>query len=194
MGVPQGLSGVATTRPYYTSTYVFVSMRDRALHLGSFDDSSLVGPKIGLHALGASGANTPPAHALARRGMTANVAGYSMWGDGTRANPQADILAAVAAGEIDTAIVWGPIGGYFARPSADRLELSPVAAASSPSEVPFAYAISVGVRDGNDVLRTELEQALDRQGPAIRAILDEFGIPLVPTVRANDSHASVETR
>ena len=49
-------------------------------------------------------------------------------------------------------------------------------------------------RDGNDVLRIELEQALDRQGPAIRAILDEFGIPLVPTVRANDSHASVETR
>lgn len=195
MGVPQGLSGVAITRPYYTSTYVFVSRRDRALHLGSFDDSSLVGLKIGLHALGASGANTPPAHALARRGMTANVVGYLMWGDATRANPQADILAAVAAGEIDTAVVWGPIGGYFARPYDDRLELYPVTTTTaSPTDVQFAYPISVGVRDGNEALRTELEQALDRQGPAIQAILHEFGIPLVPTTPAIDRHASGETQ
>ena len=98
----------------------------------------------------------------------------------------------MAAGEIDTAIVWGPIGGYFARAYEDRLVLSPVVAATSPSDVPFAYAISVGVRDGNDALRAELDLALERRGPAIRALLKDFGVPLVATATGNDRRASNE--
>lgn len=179
MGVPDGLSGVAVTRPYYTSTYVFVSARSRGLHLGGFDDPALRDLRLGLHALGAQGANTPPAAALARRGLTGNVTGYPMWGEDPAANPQGKIVAAVASGEIDAAIVWGPIGGYFARPFDNRLALTPIDTASSSPDAPFVYAISIGVREDNTALRTALDRALDRHRPEIRSILDEFGVPLV---------------
>ena len=180
MGVPAGLPGVSMTRPYYSSTYVFVSARARDLRLGSFDDPALRSLKIGLHALGAEGANTPPASALARRGLVGNIVGYPMWGDAQDdTDPQGRILAAVATGEIDTAIVWGPFAGYFAKRYGDRLEVSPAAFDPLMPSLAFAYAISLGVRDGDEALKAELQDVLDRRQHDILAILNEYGIPLV---------------
>src|SRR5881398_3515326 len=39
LGVPAGYGMVRTTRPYYRSTYVFVTRRDRGLHITYLDDS-----------------------------------------------------------------------------------------------------------------------------------------------------------
>jgi mxaJ protein len=75
IGVPSGFDPVATTRPYYRSSYVFVSKRDRTRDLHSFDDPRLPALRIGVQMIGDDFANTPPAHALARRGMTRNVVG-----------------------------------------------------------------------------------------------------------------------
>jgi mxaJ protein len=128
MGVPAaGLPEVSVTRPYYTSTYVFVSAKSRHLNLGSFDEPALPRLKIGLHAIGMEGTNTPPARALASRGIVGNIVGFSMWGEDGVENPQARVIDAVAAGEIDTAIVWGPFAGYFAKRYGDRLAVVPVA-------------------------------------------------------------------
>jgi mxaJ protein len=49
-------------------------------------------------------ANTPPAHALANRQIIENVTGYTVYGDYSAAR----IIDAVAAGEVDVAIVRGP--------------------------------------------------------------------------------------
>lgn len=89
IGVPGGLRGVLETRPYYASTYVFVTQRSRGLLFQDFDDPALRSMKIGLHALGAEGANTPPAGALARRSMTDNIVGFPMWGEEDEASPPA---------------------------------------------------------------------------------------------------------
>jgi mxaJ protein len=179
MGVPTGLQGLATSRPYYTSSYVFVSVRSRALHLHDFDDPSLRRLTIGLQAMGAEGANTPPASALALRGIVGNVVGFPMWDTEDVASPPAAIIDAVATGAVDTAIVWGPFAGYFARRHADRLEITPVAPDPRMPAMAFAFDMSLGVRRGDDAFRDEVQAALDRHRDAVQSILRDYGVPLV---------------
>lgn len=108
IGVPAGLGMARTTAPYYRSVYAFVTRADRALAIHSLDDPRLRHLKLGVQLIGDDGANTPPVHALARRGIVDNVTGYHVIGDYAQDSPPAAILRAVAAGTVDVAIVWGP--------------------------------------------------------------------------------------
>ena len=179
IGVPRESDAVATTLPYYRSSYVFVSRRDRGLNLASFDDPRLPTLRIGVQMIGDDFANTPPAHALARRGMTGNVVGYTVYGDYARPSPLSEIVSAVDRGEVDAAVVWGPAAGFFARHSDGRLALSAVSPQRDSPSLPFAFEISMGVRRGDAALRAELDDFLMRRHAEIDAILDEYGIPRV---------------
>ncbi len=174
MGVPSAMDSVSVTRPYYRSTYVFVSRKDRKLGIRSLADPRLEKWRIGIHAVGEDFA--PPAYALGRRGLAANVVPYSLFGEYGQPNPPARLVDAVARGDVDVAIVWGPFAGFFAKAEQPPLEISPVQPATYLT-VPFTYDISVAVRKGDESLRAELDAALERERPAIRALLAEFGIP-----------------
>lgn len=100
------------TQPYYRSAYVFVTRADRHLDIRSLDDPNLRHLKIGVEMIGFDAQNTPPALALARRGITQNVHGFSVLGDYSKPNPSAAIVDAVAKGDIDVGIVWGPLADY----------------------------------------------------------------------------------
>ena len=115
LGVPEHFDMALTTAPYYTSTYVFVSRHDRHLNVSSLDDPALRKLKIGVQLIGNDARNTPPVHALADRHIVDNVVGYTVYGDYTRASPPARIMDAVVNGDVDVAIVWGPLAGYFAK-------------------------------------------------------------------------------
>jgi mxaJ protein len=179
MGVPSEYDMVLATKPYYRSAYVFVSAKSRHFELRSFDDPVLRGLRIGIHASVEDGSNQPPAHALARRGITGHIVGFKMFDEESVANPQGRVIDAVANGDIDVAIVWGPFGGYFARREKVAMEVTPVSPLVDPPSLPFAYDISMGVRKGEDGFKSELEGILDRRRADIRKILDEFGVPIV---------------
>lgn len=49
VGLPASLPSVATTRPYYQSTYVFVSRHDRNLHITSLNDARFSKRRVGVH-------------------------------------------------------------------------------------------------------------------------------------------------
>ena len=177
MGAPVGLPSLATTEPYYRSTYVFVTRKDRKLGIRSFDDPALKGLKVGLHAVGDDGENPPPVYSLARRGLAHNVVGYKLWDvDGIK-NPQGRIIDAVAKGDIDVAVVWGPFAGYFAKQQ--RIPLTIVPAPTDIAALPLEYSMALGVRTGDDALRRRLEAILDKRRDDIRAILADYGVPLV---------------
>jgi mxaJ protein len=178
IGVPAGYEPMLTTRPYYTSTYVFVSAKDRNLNLHSFDDAALRKLRIGLHAFGDDGANSPAAHALARRGIVGNVVGFTILD--TNESPSGRIIDAVGRGEIDVAIVWGPFAGYFARQQAVPLALEPVTSNAQALPMPFVYEIAMGVRRGDVAFKDEIEAVLDRRRVEIRKVLDDYQVPLVP--------------
>lgn len=177
MGVPSSFELVLATRPYYRSTYVFVSREDRGLSVRSFDDPALRRLRIGVQMIGDDFANAPPAHALAGRGMIDNVVGYSVYGDYSQPNPPARIVDAVTAGEVDLAVVWGPLAGYFARRQPVPLDLVPVSPQIDLPFLPFVFDISMGVRRGDEAFRDELNGILERRQAEIEEILDRYGVP-----------------
>ena len=172
MGLPSAMEMAATTRPYYRSTYVFVS---KGLGIKSFDDPRLKTLRVGVQLIGDDGANAPPAHALAARGIIENVRGYTVYGDYSKPNPPARIIDAVVDDEIDVAVVWGPLAGYFAR--GKNLEITPVSPQIDVPFLPFVFDIAVGVRREDVALRQELDAILLRRKADIRRILDEYGVP-----------------
>jgi quinoprotein dehydrogenase-associated probable ABC transporter substrate-binding protein len=180
MGVPADFEKALTTSPYYRSSYVFVYRADRGLDVRSLDDPALRTSKIGIQVVGDEASATPGAYALARRGLVQNVIGYSIYGDYTQPNPPARIVDAVAAGEVDVGIVWGPLAGYFARRQPVKLEVVPVTPEVEPPGLTFAFAISVGVKKGDKALRDEVETILARNRAGVDKILEDFGVPRVP--------------
>ena len=122
---------------------------------------------------------TPVGFALARRGLANNVVGYSLYGDYREANPPARIVDAVAAGEVDVAVVWGPMAGYFAKRCVVPLDLAFVSPAVEPPGLPMTFAISVGVKKGAPELKAEVDAVLARRRAEIEKILDEYGVPRV---------------
>src|SRR3954470_24003052 len=126
MGVPADFERAAPTKPYYTSSYVFVTKKDRRLDLRNLDDPQLRALRIGVQVIGDDYANTPPAHSLASRGIVTNVFGYTLYGNYADPNPPAQIISAVERDEIDVALVWGPLAGYFATKAKSPLDVRPI--------------------------------------------------------------------
>jgi mxaJ protein len=179
IGVPVGLQMVKSTAPYYRSSYVFVTRADRALDLRSLDDERLRTLRIGVQIVGDDGASAPPVHALSARGIVNNVIGYSVYGDYTKDSPPADAVRAVARGEIDVAIVWGPLAGGTARRLRERLRITPVAEVRDHG-LPMQFSIGLGVRKPDEALRVELEQAVRARAVDIRKILARWRVPQLP--------------
>lgn len=179
-GVASGVKKIATTLPYYRSTYVFVTRADRPLNGLSLDDARLRSLSIGVQMVGDNAMNTPPAHALARRGLVQNVRGYMLYGNYEHPNPPAAIVEAVEHAEVDVALVWGPLAGYFASRSPVALRLEPVTPSVDASQWPMDYDISVGVRPGDVALRKRIEAILNREKPAIDQILRQYHVPRLP--------------
>jgi quinoprotein dehydrogenase-associated probable ABC transporter substrate-binding protein len=173
MSLPSGMPGALTTTPWYRSTYVFVQRRESAPLITSLSDDRLSRMRIGIHVVGDDYA--PPAVALGRRGLAAKLKGYSLFGSPDESNPPARLIEAVAKGDVDIAIAWGPLAGYFSRRS--DLELTPV---SPPAflGVPFTYAISAGVREGDTALRDSLNAVFKKECASVRSLLAEYAFPL----------------
>ena len=183
MGVPRGFAPVATTHPYYRSSYVFVTRRSRALRLRSLDDPRLRRLRIGVQMVGDDFANSPPAHALSARGIIRNVVGFSVLGDYSQPNPPARIVEAVAAREVDAALVWGPLAGFFAARAAEPLDVQPITEAGGAPGLQFAFDISMGVRREDERLRSRLDDLISRRRAEIDGILARFGVPRLDIAR-----------
>ena len=177
MGVPAQAAMVAHTRPYYRSSYVFVTPRGRPA-IRSFDDPALRRLRIGIPLVGDDGQNPPPEAALARRGIVDNVVGYAVYGNYAQPSPPLDLLRALERGDIDVAAAWGPQAGYFAHAHHLPLTLTPIPAEPG---LTFTFEITVGVRHGagDEALLQRLDRALEQERPAITRILASYGVPRV---------------
>jgi quinoprotein dehydrogenase-associated probable ABC transporter substrate-binding protein len=179
IGVPAGFDKVLRTRPYYRSTYVAVT-RHGAPPFAGFDPAGLQARRFGVQLIGNDLAASPPGYALAKGGAVDNVTGFLVYGDGPAGKRMID---AVAGGSIDVALVWGPQAGWFARRSKVALDVAPVQAPAGLA-MPFEYAIAMGVRKGDTVLRDRLDGFLVRRKADIDAILDDYAVPRAAGVGA----------
>lgn len=176
MGVPATTDSLATSRPYYRSSYTFVSRRDRSLTGLTFDDPRLRRLKVGVQLVGDDGANTPPADALARRGLVENVRGYPVYGDYREKSAAPEIMKRVADGSIDVALVWGPVAGYWAAHQPTSMRVEPVVPWLDQNQWPMAFDVAVGVRQDNVALLKAVNLALQRHHKEIERTIDAYSI------------------
>jgi quinoprotein dehydrogenase-associated probable ABC transporter substrate-binding protein len=175
MSATPGSDFLTTTQPYYRSIYVFVSRRDRNLRISELTDPGLKNFRIAAQLIGDDDAAVPPAEALAKLGLVRNIVGYSLYGHPFDQNPSSEIVSAVAESKVDLAVAWAPMAGYFAAQSPVPLRLTRICELAG--DAPFSFAISMGVRPGDDLLRQQLDRFIVHRGAHIRALLKKYRVP-----------------
>ncbi|MGB7439195.1 MAG: quinoprotein dehydrogenase-associated putative ABC transporter substrate-binding protein [Candidatus Acidiferrum sp.] len=176
MGLPSSLDEAEMTVPYYRSTYVFVTRDDRKLAIHSFDDPGLRSLHIGVQLIGHDSSSVPPAQVLFNKGLASNIVWYRLLPDFSHPNPPVELIDAVERGDIDMAIAWGPMAGFFAKHSSVPLKVTPVSPQMVDS-IPLTFQISMGVRHGQDDLRARLNTVIQHRKAAINSILQKYGVP-----------------
>jgi mxaJ protein len=160
---------VLTTRPYYRSSYVFVTRASSHQQTISFADAGLKGRKIGLQRLQED--YSPASLPLIRYGYAAQLVGFRSFGE-----PAGDIVRAVADGRVGMSVVWGPMAGYFVRRDHLKLKLTP----ANDTHTPLAYSISAGVHRSDVALKRAIDRSIQRLQPAIERVLQSVDVPQMP--------------
>lgn len=178
MGTTPDNDALRTSKPYYRSGHVFVYKKDSGFNITNWDSPDLKKARIGI--VGQSPATIP----LNDHGLLGNARPYRMQRDLNL--PPSYLVDDVIKGDIDVAVVWGPIGGYFAKQSKVPLEvvMIPEYADQNVKGKEF-WNISIGVRKGDKERMAMIQGALDRNQDKINKILDEYGIPHVPVVEGD---------
>jgi mxaJ protein len=178
---PAGLDMAGSTKPYYRSVYAFVSRKGSGLEdINSLADPRLKKLRIGVNLFVSSdGEHSPPEMALSRYGVVGNLKGYNTSYD-ENIRPE-DIFNGVAKKEVDLAIVWGPMAGYFVKKSPVPLVITPISAkVDSASGYPMQYNIGMAVRRRDTAFRDSLQAVLDKKAPQLDSILKQYGVPVLP--------------
>ena len=171
IGFPQGDELVLNTNHYYTSTHVIVTRSDGDLaDVKTLADPRLQGRKIGVVV------GSPPATHVARLGLMKLARPYRMMVDRRIESPADQMLADVADGVTDAALLWGPIGGPLARGN-ERLTVTPLLEETHTPRLVFR--ITMGVRAGEDNWKRELNSQIRRGQSDIDAILRDAGVPIL---------------
>jgi len=175
IGTAAGADMTLNSKPYYRSGYVFVYKKNSGYDIKDYDSPDLKKAMIGV--VGES----PPSRPLSDKGLMEHSRPYRMQRDLNL--PPSFLIDDLVKGDIDVAVVWGPIGGYFAKKAAADLVvvLAPEYAETNVHGKEY-WNISVGVRRKDKERMAMINGALERQKDAINKILDDYGIPHVPVV------------
>jgi quinoprotein dehydrogenase-associated probable ABC transporter substrate-binding protein/PQQ-dependent catabolism-associated CXXCW motif protein len=172
MGVVAADELVQNTNPYYRSAYVMVvreADRDRF--------PSLDAPAVALARLGVV-AGTPPADLLARKGLSARIRPYQLVVDTRVDQPAREMVEDVVEGEIDVALLWGPIAGYWI--AKGKLPLAAVPLPGDPrTNLRMDYRISMGMRPNEPDWKHAVNRLISELQPRIDKVLVEYGVPLL---------------
>lgn len=180
MGMGSDVDNLRTSKPYYRSGYVFVYRKSSNYNIKDWDSPDLRKGIIGI--VGQS----PPSIALRDHDLMGNAHPYRLQRDLNL--PPSEMIDDLVAGKNDIAIIWGPIGGYFAKQSKEPLVVVPIPEFKSERDSfdtekgKSQFNISVAVRKKDKDRMEMIQGALDRNQSKIMKILDDYGIPHVPVV------------
>ncbi len=176
---PVGFDPVATTKPYYRSTYFLVYRADHGLQLRSLDDTILKHLRIGVNMIGYDYTNTPPAHALSVRGIVGLVGFGNFLNPDPNADHPEDIVNAVAKDSIDVAIIWGPLAGYWVKRASVPLSMVALPDSDPVSGMPFAFDMAMAVRHRDKELLARLDSVIVRRHADIVRVLQDYSVPMI---------------
>ncbi|MCB5190514.1 substrate-binding domain-containing protein [Methylobacillus arboreus] len=179
IGTVAGNDMMLTSKPYYRSGYVFVYRKDSGYDIKDWDSPDLRKGIIGVVG------QTPPSRPLNDKGLLGNSRPYRIQRDLNL--PPSFVIDDLVKGEIDVAILWGPIAGYYAKKASIPLVVVPAPEYEQENIHGKEYwNISLAVRKRDKERMAVLQEVLDRRHDDIIKILDEYGIPHVPVVEGDD--------
>jgi quinoprotein dehydrogenase-associated probable ABC transporter substrate-binding protein len=172
IGYAQGHELVLNSNHYLTSVFVLIVPGDGPLtDVEALKDERLKGLKIGIIA------GSPPANHMARNGLIGKARPYNLVVDGRYETPVIDMLEDLKAGEIDAAVVWGPLGGPLVKADYPGFKVIPLIKEELPPKL--YYRITMGVRQGEKVWQRKLNSLIRRHQDEINALLADAGVPLI---------------
>lgn len=172
MGFPQGDDLVQGTNPYYRTAYALVVKAGSGLDdVATLEDERLKGKRIGIVA------GTPPGTNMAANGLMATAKPYPLVID-TRIDSSAlAMIKDLTAGEIDAAVLWGPMAGFYAKTADPPLHVTALVKETTGPRL--VYRIGMGVRAADQNWKRLLNRLIQENQPAINRILLDFGVPLL---------------
>lgn len=183
MGFPQGDDLVQGTNPYYRTAYALVAKQGSGLdEVATLADERLKGKHIGIVA------GTPPATNMTSNGLMANAKSYPLMVDTRIDSSAAAMIKDLTSGEIDAAILWGPMAGFYAKNANPPLHVTPLVKETTGPRL--AFRIGMGVRPADQNWKRQLNRLIQENQPAINRILLDFGVPLLDE---NDRPIGAET-
>lgn len=172
IGYAAGADPVLHTNPYYESVYTLVVKAGGPLDgVDRLSDPRVKSARLGLVA------GTPPADHLLELGLLGSAKTYSLLVDRRFDSPPEQMLADLAKGDIDGALLWGPTAGYFAGHTSAPLKVVPLV--HEAERPPLAYRITMGVRPTDHEWKQTLNQVLRKRAGDIEAVLLSYGVPLL---------------
>jgi quinoprotein dehydrogenase-associated probable ABC transporter substrate-binding protein len=170
MGTVSGDDLLQNTNPYYHTSYVLAYRR------GAEVPDRLDDPRMRTLRLGAI-ARTPPIDLLVRHGLMANTRFFPLAVDTRVEAPGAELVRAVADGQLDAALVWGPIAGWQAKAGGLPIELRALPSEAGAARMDFR--ITMGLRAQEPEWRRRVNAVIRQKQPEIDAILRDYGVPLL---------------
>lgn len=178
MGTTSDYDALRTSKPYYRTGNVFVYRKDSGYNITDWTSPDLKKARIGI--VGQSTATIP----LNDNNLMGNARPYRLQRDLNL--PPSFLIDDLVKGEIDVAIVWGPIGGYFAKQSSIPLTVVNIPEYEGVNvKGKEEWNISIGVRKADKDRMALIDAALVRNKDKINKILDDFGIPHVAIVEGD---------
>ena len=172
IGYAAGSDPVQNTNPYYKSAWVLVHRQGNGLDgVESLGDPRLQGKRLGIVA------GTPPATILALNGLIGRAKPYALTVDRRFESPAEQMMADILSGDIDGGILWGPIGGYFAKRAGMPLAVVPLV--REKQGPPMTYRITFGIRHGETVWKHKLNDFITAHQADINRILLDYGVPIL---------------
>jgi quinoprotein dehydrogenase-associated probable ABC transporter substrate-binding protein len=171
MGTVTGAELVLSSNPYYRSAYVMVTRKADNIAAEKIEDPALKKLRIGVIA------GTPPADIAAKSGLAPNFRPYALFVDTRVESPGKDMIADLANKEIDVALLWGPIAGYYAAAHGDALKVTPLL--SEPKTTRLEFFITMAVRPGENRWKNDLNQLIRENQAEITQILRDYHIPML---------------
>ena len=172
LDMPVDAEDVLTTSALYRTTYVLAWRSDRHLDIKSLDDPQLKKLKVGVYE------TSSIREALADHGVTQVQIHYlSHNADLVPENQPSYQIQQVIDGKLDVAAAWGPLAGYYKTVKQAPLTLQP--ANLMDNTVPLEFDMAIAVRRSDHAMQQQLEKVMHEQREALRAVLMDFGVPLV---------------
>jgi ankyrin repeat protein len=171
--MPLDSERVLTTEAIYRTTFVLAYRSDRGLSFKNLDDPKLKKLKVGVYQTSAI------REALSEHNVFENVVIHYLSHDGDLVpqNQPSYQIQEVIDGKLDVAAAWGPFAGYYKSVKHAPLTIQPVNLMED--NFPMEYDMAFAVRTSDKALKAELETAIHKEKDGIRAILVEYGVPLV---------------